>query len=1214
MKKMRTLFIGCLGLLLLWLIPVQVYAKEPAGQIVIAVEKATLGQGYIIEPQYAPFYEGESIAEVTLRVLEENGLKYYNDGNEWNSSFYLADIWDPNRGEVAIPQYIKTSIEEIGAELYEDYTPDYLGEFDYSRQSGWMYTVNGEFPIYSAGTIKAVNNQVVRWHFTLVGLGRDVSGDPSLKDNNVVNMTKLYRSLAAVRNDPELLKDTSVRTAYERCLKYAIQLDVSNSLIYSDSITLETALAKNILTSVSFYDQNNTMAHVKFGTEQEQIEFPTFLRAVKNDGTKDESINLTNITWECEKGYHANIAGVYDFYPNLPEEYRLKEGVNLPVYKVYVYAKGDVNQDSVLNEADIEALVPYLGSSAEADEEETRYDVDSDTYINLKDYSAVVGAVNASKTDTEDDSRLQLKFEKSSYNPGETITASVMLYSSAADTVAMNLTYDSKYIKNVSFSGEMQFQVEKLAQTDFSSMIVLGRRNGELATNTLEGLCIGKVTFTWYGTEGIPQLAFTESDTSLMEGTAAIGYRNGHKIVFETDHNYSTDLRLLCQLNSGRVRKAEFTQDVVHENGRDFFAVNVTFKYTDAQDTAENRIRIRAQLQSGSTLVIGGNYENGEITNLLTEQNGIYYAEGDAGCFTGGRSPQKETAVLYGKLITDGAATFYKINVQRTGYAAIHHHYSETQPLILNQWNASSPAVLSGSWSLADVDLKGWDSEGNLRNDLHLETPSVNPTDDLYLVSDGTIGMLYAKKGGNYWLSVTDGSGEVKSKIRITALYNYAAADYYLKLAESISLDTDEYRPSLQEKLAEYQSAIDKLKKIQKIYLDDQPLYVCENGQYSIEDTGTALKDSYGYAITTDYIRTNAVNELRTAIEELQPQLNAGHRIPILAALSSTSFVYDGSAKVPSVTVTGEDGKTVSVENYTLTYKNNINAGSGQVVVVGKGDYKGTVTLNFTISKAVQKVTAKTTSFTKQVGDAAFTAGISASGKGTLVYRSSNTSVAKVSVDGRIQPLKKGTAYITVYAKENVNYQQSPTIKLTVKVLAVPSLKVSKTSFTKTYGDKAFSLGIKVSKGASYSCKVSDKNVVTVSQKGKVSIKGPGKATITVSAKAKGMGTAVKKITVTVKPKKLSVPTLKSSKSKQLTVSWKRDSKSTGYVIEIATDKKFKKKVITQTVTKNKTVKYTANGLNGNKKYYVRIRSYKKSSGGTVYGSWSSVKNIKTKR
>jgi len=35
--------------------------------------------------------------------------------------------------------------------------------------------------------------------------------------------------------------------------------------------------------------------------------------------------------------------------------------------------------------------------------------------------------------------------------------------------------------------------------------------------------------------------------------------------------------------------------------------------------------------------------------------------------------------------------------------------------------------------------------------------------------------------------------------------------------------------------------------------------------------------------------------------------------------------------------------------------------------------------------------------------------------------------------------------------------------------------------------------------------------------------------------------------------------------------------------------------------------------LSSKKKYYVRIRAYKKSGGKTYYSSWSSAKSIKTK-
>ena len=66
--------------------------------------------------------------------------------------------------------------------------------------------------------------------------------------------------------------------------------------------------------------------------------------------------------------------------------------------------------------------------------------------------------------------------------------------------------------------------------------------------------------------------------------------------------------------------------------------------------------------------------------------------------------------------------------------------------------------------------------------------------------------------------------------------------------------------------------------------------------------------------------------------------------------ISPASYAYDGKAKRPAVTV--KDGNTVLKEgtDYTVSYDNNINAGTAKVTVTGKGNYKGTVTRTFTIT------------------------------------------------------------------------------------------------------------------------------------------------------------------------------------------------------------------------------------------------------------------------
>jgi hypothetical protein len=101
-------------------------------------------------------------------------------------------------------------------------------------------------------------------------------------------------------------------------------------------------------------------------------------------------------------------------------------------------------------------------------------------------------------------------------------------------------------------------------------------------------------------------------------------------------------------------------------------------------------------------------------------------------------------------------------------------------------------------------------------------------------------------------------------------------------------------------------------------------------------------------------------------------------------------------------------------------------------------------------------------------------------------------------------------------------------------------------------------------------------------------------------------------------PKKTSVRTVKSSKKKQLKVTWKKKSGVTGYEIQISTSSKFKKsKTKTYKVKKQKTTSKSIKALKSGKKYYVRIRTYKtaKVNGKkiTKYSTWSAKKSVKVK-
>ena len=156
-----------------------------------------------------------------------------------------------------------------------------------------------------------------------------------------------------------------------------------------------------------------------------------------------------------------------------------------------------------------------------------------------------------------------------------------------------------------------------------------------------------------------------------------------------------------------------------------------------------------------------------------------------------------------------------------------------------------------------------------------------------------------------------------------------------------------------------------------------------------------------------------------------------------------------------------------------------------------------------------------------------------------------------------------------------------------------------------------FSLNAKASTSMTY--KSSKTSVATVSSSGIVTIKGYGTTVITITAKSTGTYKSAKKqVTVQIIPKKQTISSLKSASKKTFTVAWTKDSTADGYQIDYSTSSSFSggKRV---TINGNSTVSRTIDTGKEGKKYYVRVRSFKKVSGSTLYGYFSAVKNITVK-
>ena len=107
--------------------------------------------------------------------------------------------------------------------------------------------------------------------------------------------------------------------------------------------------------------------------------------------------------------------------------------------------------------------------------------------------------------------------------------------------------------------------------------------------------------------------------------------------------------------------------------------------------------------------------------------------------------------------------------------------------------------------------------------------------------------------------------------------------------------------------------------------------------------------------------------------------------------------------------------------------------------------------------------------------------------------------------------------------------------------------------------------------------------------------------------------TPTTKVTTTQKPtaQKVSVGNTRITKivktKKSAKVIYKKIAKVSGYQLQLSRSSKFKKAVTKTT----KKISYKFKKLKANKKYYVRVRGYVKTSNGTTYGKWRK-KNFKT--
>ena len=318
------------------------------------------------------------------------------------------------------------------------------------------------------------------------------------------------------------------------------------------------------------------------------------------------------------------------------------------------------------------------------------------------------------------------------------------------------------------------------------------------------------------------------------------------------------------------------------------------------------------------------------------------------------------------------------------------------------------------------------------------------------------------------------------------------------------------------------------------------------------------------------------------------------------------SFSYTGSAITPEIGVIyGDSQRLTAGVDYTVSYENNVNVGTATARITGTGVFTGTVLVNFTIIKR-SIIRCNFGNILEQLYNG------SATGQTPLVTDGGRTLTAgtdyTVAYVNNTQP---GIATMTITGKGN--YGGIKTIRYLINVKDMTEITASaasskvKLSWNPVDGAGGYAIYTADNKliakttATSYTHKKL-KSMKTYTYKVRPYV---------VSDGASYYGGFSNTISIMTKPAKASKVKLKAGNG-QVTIKWKKIKGVSGYAIYKSTKKSGGYKKI-KTVKKASTTSYTNKNLSSNKKYYYKVRAYKNVKGKKVYGSYSSVKSVRTK-
>ena len=195
--------------------------------------------------------------------------------------------------------------------------------------------------------------------------------------------------------------------------------------------------------------------------------------------------------------------------------------------------------------------------------------------------------------------------------------------------------------------------------------------------------------------------------------------------------------------------------------------------------------------------------------------------------------------------------------------------------------------------------------------------------------------------------------------------------------------------------------------------------YMINGIQMTADSSGQIAIDDSWRETTVCIVRVNTVAKCNSDAQSLPISKKAAVNLSTVSdkvVLSYSKTTYDKTEKEPDVTIEG----LVKDTDYSVTYSNNVNAGTATVTIVGMNDYVGTLYQYFTIEPA--KMTGVSVHGYKGTYDeSSHTITLDGVPEGAVITYASEES----GIYSEMKPDRRSAGTTTVYYKINkANYEE----------------------------------------------------------------------------------------------------------------------------------------------------------------------------------------------